>query len=247
MFYSQFGEDIYVYNNYINKPTSDGKYVELGAIDGLLYSNTKFFEDQLNFSGVLIEPSESFHELIINRKKNICYKLAVNKNNEKSEFLGCGSSAGLKQYMHDDFRKIHHKDNDNYYMVDCCPFGTILKDAEIKYIDLLSIDVEGGEQVVLETMDFSIPVYVIVIELDGHNKEKDENCREILKKNGFIYDIRVNIDEYWINPTYFRKDILYNPEFSKISLQDAEYQKNIPYIDINHSHIQELKDALCYK
>jgi hypothetical protein len=43
-YYSQCGEDEYIYNNYF-KNKKNGKYIELGALDGVLYSNTKFFED----------------------------------------------------------------------------------------------------------------------------------------------------------------------------------------------------------
>jgi hypothetical protein len=50
-FYSQQGEDIYIYNNFINKIVPDGTFIELGAMDGVIYSNTKFFEDTLKFSG----------------------------------------------------------------------------------------------------------------------------------------------------------------------------------------------------
>ena len=43
IFYSQIGEDILIYNNYINKIKNDGTYIEIGASDGLTYSNTKIF------------------------------------------------------------------------------------------------------------------------------------------------------------------------------------------------------------
>ena len=43
IFYSQQGEDCYIFNNYINTQREDGTFVELGAMDGLWYSNTKFF------------------------------------------------------------------------------------------------------------------------------------------------------------------------------------------------------------
>ncbi len=55
MYFSQSGEDEFLNNNYfLNK--KDGIYIELGALDGVLYSNTKFFEDNLNWKGILIEP-----------------------------------------------------------------------------------------------------------------------------------------------------------------------------------------------
>ena len=62
-FYSQQGEDIYVYRNFINKIAPNGIFVELGAMNGITYSNTKFFEDTLQFSGTLIEPTDQYHSL----------------------------------------------------------------------------------------------------------------------------------------------------------------------------------------
>ena len=56
-YYSQQGEDIYIYYNFINKICTDGIFIELGAMDGITYSNTKFFEDKLQFTGTLIEPT----------------------------------------------------------------------------------------------------------------------------------------------------------------------------------------------
>ena len=88
--------------------------------------------------------------------------------------------------MSENFRKGWHKDNSNEYYVDSEPINNICKKSNISYIDLMTIDVEGGEQVVLETIDFNIPIYIICIELDNHNIDKDNNCRKILKKNGFI-------------------------------------------------------------
>ena len=61
-------------------------------------------------------------------------------------------------------------------------------------------------------MDWSIPVYVICIELDGHNEEKDEKCREILRENGFVFEHRMCINEFWCNPLYYRIDLLYNKD-----------------------------------
>ena len=73
MFYSQQGEDMFIYRNFINKPREDGIFIELGAHDGITYSNTKFFEDKLLFSGILIEPiKSSFLKLEVFRPKCLC-------------------------------------------------------------------------------------------------------------------------------------------------------------------------------
>ncbi len=209
IFYAQQGEDVYTLFNFINKVTPDGIFVEIGGFDGITYSNTKFFEDVLCFKGVLIEPTEQFYKMKSNRPICDCYNLAVAKTKSKVKFLGESATAGLVETMAPGFKNGWHKESTEYE-VDAEPFSDILKRSNIKYIDFMTIDVEGGEQVVLETFDFSIPVYVIAIELDNHNPEKDEKCRDILRANGFTFDRRITSNEFWVNKTYFRKDKLYD-------------------------------------
>lgn len=208
-FYSQQGEDIYVYHNFINKVAPDGIFVELGAMNGVTYSNTKFFEDTLKFSGTLIEPTEEYQNLVVNRPGCKCYNVAVNYKTELVKFLGNYATAGLVETMNPQFKEYWHPDATEYF-VNGEPICDILKKSDVKYIDFLSIDVEGGEQVVLETLDFSVPIYVICIELDGHNNDKDHKCRSILASNGFTFKKRFSINEFWVNDNYFRKDVVYD-------------------------------------
>lgn len=243
VFTSQFGEDVYVLNNYINVHTPDGIFVELGAMDGVTYSNTRFFEETLGFSGVLIEPTDQYEKLVLNRPKCKNVNLAVNYSTEKSLFIGNGACGGLVEPMSENFKEKYHKDKDGYY-VDCAPFGEILYNSQVPYIDLLSIDVEGGEQAVLETMDWGIPVFVIVIEMDGHNPEKDQKCRDILLARGFTFDIRVNINEFWINKNYARKDKLFNRGQLKLNFSNMYQHGQFPFIDMGHAYIHELRDSL---
>ena len=49
-FYSQQGEDVYVYHNFINRENPEGVFVELGGFDGITYSNSKFFEELYLYS-----------------------------------------------------------------------------------------------------------------------------------------------------------------------------------------------------
>lgn len=224
---------IYIYNRFINKINDSGTFVELGAINGITYSISLFFEKYLNFKGILIEPTNEYNDLILNRPKCHNFNYAINYTNDKSLFLGTGACSGLIETMSENFKNTWHKNNNN-----CKPIKEIIESTDIKYIDLLIIDVEGAEQVVLETMDFSIPIYIIVIELDEHNIEKDNICREILIKNGFTFDIRVNVNEFWINNNYFRKNI------PKINFNNFSSYCFNRYIDFNHPNIHQLRDSL---
>ena len=53
--------------NYIN--FENRYYIEIGANDGLINSNTYYFEKNLNWKGILIEPSNFFDNLNKNRSK----------------------------------------------------------------------------------------------------------------------------------------------------------------------------------
>jgi len=214
VFYSQQGEDVYVFSRFINKPCPDGIFVELGAMDGVLYSNTKFFEDQLQMHGTLIEPTREYEKLIQYRPGCHCYRLAVSRETGPVRFLGEHATAGLVDTMDDHFRRNWHP-SPREYLVEGAPFSSILAKSNIAYIDFLSIDVEGGEEVVLSTMDFSIPVYVVCIELDDYNPKKDDRCRDILRQNGFAFQERIAINEFWVNPQYSRKSLLYDETLPK--------------------------------
>jgi len=215
-FYSQQGEDAFIYKNFINKYNSSGIFVELGGIDGVLYSNTKFFEDYLEFTGTLIEPTEQYKKLVINRPKCKNYNLAVNYSEEPVKILGNHATAGLVETMSEHHKKHWHNQSFEYY-VNGCPFAKIIEQSQYKYIDLLSIDVEGAELVVLQTFDFKIPVYVIVIELDESNPEKDFKCRKLLQENGFTFKKRLCLNEFWVNDSYARIPELFK-EFSQPNL-----------------------------
>jgi FkbM family methyltransferase len=199
-------------------------------MDGICYSNTKFFEDELQMSGTLIEPTSKYFSLVNNRPRCNCYNVAVNYKKEKVKFLGDHATAGLVYTMDIKFKNIHHPNSNEYY-VDGEPISSILDKSNITYIDLITIDVEGGEEVVLKTMNFKIPIYLICIELDCHNIEKDERCRKILLDNGFLFHKRININEFWVNENYDRKELLFD-ETKKLNFTSNIYELgNFPHLE----------------
>jgi len=209
-FYAQQGEDIYIYSNYINKVNEDAVFVELGGFDGLTYSNSKFFEDTLKFKGVLIEPTYRYNDMIKNRPNCKSYNLAVTRKNEIVSIVGDSAVASLTDSIHPDFRKKYHSTSSTYF-VQGKRFDDILSDSKVSRIDLLTIDVEGGELAVLETMNFNIPVYVIVLEADEYDNNKNEACRKILKENGFVFDRHFCLNDVWYNPRYPYINSVYEP------------------------------------
>lgn len=209
-FYSQNMEDYFLYRYYLNTIVSDGIYVELGAQNGVENSNTFFLEQRFGYKGLLIEPSPNqFNSLVRNRGSNYCENYAIDIDIDEKIFIGNNACAGLKYTMAKSHMDKWHV-NSREYKVKTIPIKYLIKKHNINYIDFFSIDVEGGEELILETMDWSIPVFIICIELDNQNKEKDERCRQILIEKEFEFLIRMNNNDFFINKKYFRAKKLYN-------------------------------------
>ena len=214
--------DVMLFQRYINVKRDDGIFLELGACDGVYLSNTLALEKYLNYRGVLIEPGLShYNELIQNRPNCKTYNCIVSTKEGSIDYIGDGTGVGGVMHILEHVAQESGKrwiegwnlDRNKITKVPSRKLSDILHEANIKYIDFWSLDVEGSELEVLKTMDWSIPVYIICLEVSawGDKGQRDvQKCRTILKSKGFTSDgIRYGLDEWWINEKYFRKDLLY--------------------------------------
>jgi hypothetical protein len=55
--YSQIGQDLEVLRKYKNK--YNGYFVDIGASDGIIYSNTYLLEKRYGWKGICVEPLPS--------------------------------------------------------------------------------------------------------------------------------------------------------------------------------------------
>jgi FkbM family methyltransferase len=218
--------DKLVMDKYINywKHTSaakvDGVFVEVGAYDGITYSNTKAMEDNLKWSGILIEPSPTnFEKLSRNRLNttNISSAISVVDNNVL-EFSGDNCAVAGLTHVLDKCVQDTGRCWIDAWNISSSPIevkidrlSKIFDDNNIKYVDFLSIDVNGAELEVLETIDWKIPIYIIAIDMSAwgkFGKNVAKKSRELLASKGFIMGDKLDMDEIWVNNNYFRKKIL---------------------------------------
>ena len=206
-FYSQCGEDKFLYEKFFSNK-KNGVYIELGAVDGVFQSNTKFFEDELGWKGILIEPHEkTFEQLKLNRPNNYLFNDLVSCETEELEYkymddvvAVAGVSNTLTQYHSDEWYDkpgcLAEKNNwgINTKLIKPKTLTEIIKSTDIQSIDLFSLDVEGHEYEILKSWDFSVPISVIIIEMLGMDDvaiERENLCKEILTKNGYVFDCKV--------------------------------------------------------
>ena len=201
VFYGQCGEDQIVFEKYF-QGKRNGVFLELGALDGVTYSNTKFFEDSLGWSGVLIEPiprnSERCRQT---RPRSLVYDCIVSSSTEPMEIYVNGAVSSVKDFTTQEYYDGWHKNKAiETIQVPCRRLDDILHSAGIRSIDFWSLDVEGSEYEVLKTMDWTIPVRVLCMEVSGGQySEMNEACRDLLRQHGFVFDGLAAHNELWIS------------------------------------------------
>ena len=205
-FYSQQDEDKYIIQYFLKEPIKDGTFLEIGGCDGIMYSNTKTLEDHFGFTGILVEPQKNYYsELIKNRPKCKCYNYAVsNTDDDEIEFIGDNAEGGIKSLINTKCERFPHWST---YKVKNTKMKNIIKESGLEYIDFMFIDVEGSELEVLKSIDFSFPIYCIIIEAHSNEQEKNKIFGKFLKSNGFSFKERQRGNEVWINKKYHRKHL----------------------------------------
>ena len=194
MFYSQQHEDKYIIQYILKDKIDDGVFLELGACDGLLYSNTKMLEDHFGFKGILIEPLPDFYnKLKQNRPSAETYNYVIsNLDEEYINFSGHNAEAGISDLLTEN--------NMSSYKLPNKKMKDLLVESQFKYIDIFILDVEGAELEVLKSVDFNaIDIYCIFFEAHSNQQERNKKVGDFLKNKGFVYKDRQRGNEVWLN------------------------------------------------
>lgn len=204
-FYSQSGQEKFI-NNLFFRNMRNGFFVEIGAFDGIKGSNCFFFEKFLGWHGVAIEPSMNQFLLLKKNRKCECVNKAITGKKERIEFIdiikGLTQMSGINNSHYQKTLEIINKDPRNILdkkIIETSTFSEILGNNYL--IDYLSIDVEGGEQDIIESINFDIyKIKVLSIENNQPNQINYEKC---LSSKGFCYIDNVGVDEIYFNKKYF--------------------------------------------
>jgi FkbM family methyltransferase len=201
-FYSQDGQDEFLCKLFKNK--KGGFFLDIGAYDGIKFSNTYFMEKSLGWNGICVEPNpKAFEEL--NKNRNcICLNCCVSESKGKFEFLSISGYgvmlSGLLNFL--DPQHLQRIDDSirqfggSKTIIDLPSFRveTILEEHKITEVDYCNIDVEGGEMSVLKSIDFSkINIRVFTIENNYSSKE----INSFLKRLGYKKIARLGADEIY--------------------------------------------------
>lgn len=210
-YYSQCGEDKYL-NDTFFKGKKNGTFIELGALDGIIYSNTKYFEDTHGWRGILIEPHPVAYPCLVENRGsvpgNYVFNNLVSSNTEPLPFrylntgpYGAAVSGVDSTLMAQVRRDYFHSGNDYINCVQMMrprSLADIVAETGLTHIDFLSLDVEGHELEVLTSFHFSVPVDLILIE--ALDKDKAVLCNKYLTDHGYVLCGHVkDVDEVYLH------------------------------------------------
>jgi FkbM family methyltransferase len=184
---SQLGQDIWVLEKTNYK--RGGFFVEFGATDGVLLSNTWLLEKEFGWEGVCIEPNPKFYaQLQANRNCKISNQCISGESGKIIEFVFADAFGSDIRYAKDDA----HSDIRDAYLVEgkVATLTTIslhdflIQSGVPREIDFISIDTEGSEYEILSSFPFEKwDIKLLTVE---HNyTKKRENIRNLLEGHGY--------------------------------------------------------------
>lgn len=204
-YYSQHGQDKYLAEE-IFPFKQNGVFVEIGAHDGVSFSNTYYFEKHMGWTGICVEPiREMFDQLTVNRSC-ICENVCIDVKEGKKTFVRCFGYitemySGLEEYYDARHTLRIDKEIEMYgggkivVEVDCTTISKLLERYNIRKIDLLSVDIEGGEGRILNSIDFDqVEIKAILVE----NNFNEQAIRDFLLSKNYSLIKKIGKDDVFI-------------------------------------------------
>jgi len=202
LYFSQYGQDKYVLEYFKNK--KDGFFIDIGAYNGVTFSNTLRMEN-LGWKGICIEPNPYTFKKLCKTRKCAKYNVALDAADSDKEFIKitghCAVLSGIKEDYHPKHVERIQKELEEIggsmetINVKTMTFDTLMADfKDVSVIDYISIDTEGNEFKILKTIDFSkYDIRVISVE----NNYSDPELQEFMRNLGYCCAAKLGRDEIY--------------------------------------------------
>lgn len=184
---SQLGQDLWVLEK--SEYKKNGFFVEFGATDGVLLSNTYLLEKEFSWRGICAEPNPKYYkELEKNRCCIVSDSCIADVSGKTIDFVLADEFGGISgiadKGMHKAKVEAFRENGDVISMKTISLNDFLIHHNSPKTIDYLSIDTEGSEYQILKEFPFSEwDIKLITVE---HNFEPQrEKINALLKLHGF--------------------------------------------------------------
>ena len=202
-YYSQSGQDKWIVEK-LFPDKKEGTFVDIGANDGITFSNTYLLE-KMGWNGIAIEPIPSIYEKLKTNRNCLTVRGCITPRSGKERFRVITGYPQMLSGLVDEYDQRHQKRIESELNsfggrfeeieVNCYNFDELLGINGIFKVDFLSIDVEGVEYKILDSIDFNrFQIAVIGVE----NNYLDYRIPQLLIRKGFELHSVVG-DEFYLN------------------------------------------------
>jgi FkbM family methyltransferase len=203
-YHGQYGQDR-IFHEELFGDRRDGVFVDVGAHDGVSFSNTLFFERELAWKGLCIEPIPEIFDSLAKNRSASCVRACVSREAGSRKFLRVRGYAEMLSGMIDSYDprhslRIRSEVGDSGGSMETIDVQAVRLDAllnshGIKSIDLLCIDVEGAEIEALASFDLArVRPAVVCVE----NNYLDPEIWRILRRARYVPYARIRQDEIYL-------------------------------------------------
>ena len=168
-----------------------GFFIEYGAGNGILNSNTYLMEKEFGWNGILSEPAKVYYPQLENNRncfidQNCIYSVSNKELTliEAPKQIDSGMSSILEFAFDDRFSKVRLQGKK--YMVNSITLEALLEKYNApKIIDYISIDTEGSEYETLKNFNFKKYSFRFITCEHMYVQKKREDIFKLLKSNGY--------------------------------------------------------------
>lgn len=154
---SQLGQDLWVLEQ--TGFQKGGFFVEFGATDGIMLSNTYLLETRYGWQGICAEPNPAyFRHLRANRQCTVIDDCILGVSGQEVEFILADEYGGVAEFAaadkHSQRREAYRKAGKVMKMTSISLDEMLVREGAPRTIDYLSIDTEGTEYEILRHFPF---------------------------------------------------------------------------------------------
>lgn len=211
--YAQFGEDLGILDFFGDHWR--GYFVDVGGNDGIRDSNTALLEER-GWQGVVIEANPELTETAKTRRACVVLNYAVTDRQDASSLVFYavkGPALNLNGLSttcpSDEFFAMAkgYGATITEILVPCKTLTAILDEAKCPAkIDVLSVDVEGAEVGVIESLDF-VKYEPRLIICENNAREEHGALHRVLAGKGYVRVHRTGVNDWYVRPDNARKFI----------------------------------------
>ena len=197
--YSQIFQDLFV-DFMLSK--SAGFFCEVGACDGIVHSNTFWLEKKRNWTGILCEPSIQWHnKLKLNRPRSIVVKEPIfSLSNEELDFVEIKGGRSFLNYKN---KNVNFDDDKKKVKLNTICLNDLFKKNNVNEIDYLSLDTEGSEYDILQSIDFKLYAPKIITIEHNYAPIKRKQIFKLMTKEGYkrYFPFISRFDDWYVKET----------------------------------------------